>query len=110
MRGLYILDADRNPVPVGAGDGAFIDWAKWRDNISNCRVNVTAIGMDTEVSTIFLGVDMSLFCNGKPVLFETLIIGGPLDGHQWRYSTWAEAEAGHAEVVAICRSGGSDLL
>jgi hypothetical protein len=42
--------------------------------------------------------------DGKPVLFETLVFGGPLDGDMWRYCTWTEAEAGHASVVAICQA------
>lgn len=37
------------------------------------------------------------------MLFETMVLGGPLDMDQWRYSTYAEAERGHAEAVAQAR-------
>jgi hypothetical protein len=29
-----------------------------------------------------------------------MVFGGPLDGEQWRYCTYAEAERGHADAVA----------
>jgi hypothetical protein len=36
---------------------------------------------------------------GPPILFETMIFGGPYDQYMDRYCTWAEAEAGHARAV-----------
>ena len=47
---------------------------------------------------MFLGLDHS-FGGGAPLLFETMVFGGPLDGEQERYSTWNEAEAGHKLMV-----------
>lgn len=47
------------------------------------------------VSTCFLGLDHSYTAGSRPMLFETLTFLGA-----WRYATWAEAEAGHAKVVA----------
>lgn len=87
---LYRLEGHR-PVPcddkrlVEAGIGA--------------RVALTPID-GIQVSTVFLGLDHSMHLSGPPILFETLIIGGPLDGEQRRYATWDEAERGHAEAVA----------
>jgi len=52
-----------------------------------------------EVSTVFLGLDHA-FGDGPPVLFETMVFGGPLDGEQDRYCTWDEAVAGHAAMLA----------
>jgi hypothetical protein len=46
------------------------------------------------VSTVFLGIDHG-FGGDRPVLFETMIFGGPYNDHQVRYCTWAEAEHGH---------------
>jgi hypothetical protein len=63
-------------------------WRVARDEFQGCRV-----------STMFLGLDHN-FLGGEPVLFETMIFGGPLDGEMWRYATYAQAEAGHAEAVA----------
>ena len=50
---------------------------------------------DVVVSTVFLGLDHA-FRPGRPLLFETMIFGGPHHLDLARYSTWAEATAGHA--------------
>jgi len=49
------------------------------------------------ISTVFLGMDHN-FDSGAPILFETMVFGGRLNGFQQRYSTWREAVWGH-EVV-----------
>jgi hypothetical protein len=58
---------------------------------------------DILVSTVFLmGINHNFNYNDDnqiPLLFETMILGGPLDGYQTRHSTWEEAEAGH--LVAL---------
>lgn len=52
------------------------------------------------VSTIFLGLDHSFSDDGPPVLFESMIFGGPLSGEQRRYTSRADALAGHADLCA----------
>lgn len=54
---------------------------------------------DADVSTVFLGLDHGGGLGG-PVLYETMVFGGELDGEQERYRTRAEALAGHAAMVA----------
>lgn len=56
---------------------------------------------DAEVSTVFLGINHQWKDGEPPVLFETMIFGGPRDGYQNRYSTWEEAEQGHLSALAI---------
>ena len=51
------------------------------------------------VSTVFLGVDLNHFGVGPPILFESMIFGGPMDQEMNRYCTWDEAEKGHLEMV-----------
>lgn len=105
MRGLYTLDKNHNAVPVKDGAEALSDWAKWFENIENRRVADTPIDAPgAHVSTVFLGMDHGRGSDGKPVLYETLVFGGPLDSEMWRYRTWAEAEAGHLAAVAICNA------
>ena len=58
-----------------------------------------------EISTVFLGLNHAWTIDGPPVVFETRVFGGPLDGQQDRYYTFGEAEAGHAEMVARVRAG-----
>lgn len=92
---MYILDENRNPVrqeDVGI-------WGKWLQNDSNRRVAEAEFGA-VRVSTVFLGIDHDWTREGPPILFETMVFGGPLAGEQWRCATWEEALAQHAQAVA----------
>lgn len=96
MNRKWILDGHR---PVRAN---LMTWAKWYENADLRRVAQDYIG-DVHISTVFIGVDHS-FGLGEPLLFETMIFGGAHDQYQERYSTWEQAEAGHAQAVALVRS------
>lgn len=56
------------------------------------------------VSTVFLGLDHN-WGAGEPLLFETMVFlaeqGTETRHHVHRYSTWGDAEAGHAVVVRL---------
>lgn len=93
-----ILTADHQVVPTDLHT-----WASFLDDHEARVVGWTDIG-DVHISTVFLGVDHS-FGMGPPLWFETMVFRGPLDERQWRYTTWAEAEAGHARIVAAVESG-----
>lgn len=67
------------------------------------RVAATEVG-EVWVSTVWLGVDHN-YDDGPPLIFETMILGGPNDGDMWRYTTEDEARAGHERVVALVREG-----
>ena len=73
-----------------------IEWGKWMET-ANRRVARETFG-DSEISTIFLGLDHS-HLGGKPILFETLVFGGDLSDEMDRYSTWDEAVLGHKAMV-----------
>jgi hypothetical protein len=60
------------------------------------------------VSTVFLGLDHNHF-GGEPLLFESLIFGGPLDGEMRRYPTWEQAERGHAEMLAAAKKASASI-
>lgn len=47
------------------------------------------------VSTVFLGIDHNFFGSGPPLLFESMVFGGPLDEETYRYPTWDAAAEGH---------------
>jgi hypothetical protein len=53
---------------------------------------------EARISTVFLGLNHR-WGGGSPLLFETLVFGGSLDGEMERYATWGEAEAGHKATV-----------
>jgi len=97
VRDKYILDG-RNPIPCAD----FMTRARWFET-SDRRVAKSDFG-DVRVSTVFVGLDRS-FGDGPPLLFETMIFGGPFDQdkYQERCSTWEEAEAQHAKAVEVAR-------
>lgn len=73
----------------------------------------TTVGGETfEVSTVFLGIDHGFDDNRQPVLWETMIFGGP-DGFndaQVRYSSLEEARSRHERVVQTAISLGAVVL
>jgi hypothetical protein len=56
-------------------------------------------GFHILVSTVFLGLDHGWGDDEDPLLFETMVFGGPNDQDCIRYTTWAEAERGHFATV-----------
>jgi len=93
----YILDDDNRPV-----EADFLTWAMWFE--ANRVVDYTEITSAVHVSTIFMGLDHRHFGKGPPILFETMIFGGPLDQHMWRYASWDDAITGHKAAVGKARS------
>lgn len=88
----YVLDG-HEPIP----EPDLMKWAKWFEKTDR-RVASTKIADDVTVSTVFLWLNHN-FGRGAPLLFETMIFGGPHADYQERYTTWDEAEAGHAKAV-----------
>lgn len=94
MADTYIL-IDR--VPVAAND---VEWVMWRyNNREQCVVKQTQTDHGVFVSTVFMGLDHN-FGDHDPLLFETMIFGGPKNGNCYRCSTWEQAERIHDEVLA----------
>lgn len=100
---MYTLGEDgRTPTP--ATDT--IAWADWMGDETKRR-----IGLDIDpvkqvaVSTLFLGINPGVFnIFGKPMLFQTMIFGGPHEGDAKNYYSWEDAEEGHkwaCEVAGI---------
>lgn len=69
-------------------------WAMWFGT-SDRQIAFTVIG-PIKISTIFMGVGNCMF--------ETMIFRGGEGDEQYRYSSWEEAEAGHARAVAQVRA------
>lgn len=109
----YIL-ANRVPVPV-----ELQKFVRWLDSEPfDRRVALTELEHCC-VSTVFLGVDHNHFKIGPPILFETMAfldVGHPGDPGERlsavfrRYSTWQEAEAGHAQCVEDVRRAQSEIV
>lgn len=62
------------------------------------HVAKTDLGELGKVSTVWLGLNHA-FDSGPPLIFETMIFGGPMDEYMDRYSTEEEAKAGHEFAV-----------
>jgi hypothetical protein len=58
----------------------------------------TDLGEMGRVSTVWLGLDHS-WGGGVPIIFETMVFGGPMDAYCDRYATAGEARIGHEFVV-----------
>lgn len=104
----YYVLLDRTPMAV--------DMLTWAESIEKrirsgandpWRVDRTQLE-GCYVSTVFLGIDHQ-FGRGEPVLFETMIFGGPLDGDMYRYGTYEQAERGHAAAVTKARIAGAKV-
>ena len=86
MNATFWIQIDGNPIAV---DDVNV-WATWISDPDNKIVRKTDVG-ETEVSTVR--------DEGPPILYETLVFGGPLDQEMWRYATREAAEAGHEAMV-----------
>jgi hypothetical protein len=75
---------------------------KMFEDIESRRIAKTDFGQTDHgqiaVSTVFLGFAHD-YLDGKPLLYETMVFGGELDGQMRRYATKEEALAGHIETV-----------
>ena len=93
----YTLDKNNKPIlqanPMDA-------W-RWRESHPE-RIGVarTELPDGVLVSTVFLCLDHS-YDGGEPVLWETMIFGGPHDGFQDRYTSYEAALEGHAQMVEL---------
>jgi hypothetical protein len=93
MPGWYILDENHMPIPEPDSVRASLFFADFQ---KRC-VAQHEIG-EARVSTVFLCLDHN-YGGDTPVLFETLVTGGPLDDHMTRYFTWDEALLGHTSIL-----------
>jgi hypothetical protein len=103
----YILDADNNTVEVD-----LFTWAEWYEHASNRIVAFTQINSQAYVSTIFLGLDHRFpgYPQGPPILFETMIFGGALDGEGARYCSHDDAMTGHKMQVKRARKAAGQRI
>ena len=86
-------DKDGNPISFG-------QWVDLSNQEGYRRVNWDEIG-GVRISTVWLGLDHSWSASGPPVIFETMIFGGPHDEYQERYTTLEAAKKGHALAVQL---------
>lgn len=93
----YILNDSGKPEPVDL-------WTLGRWFATHPRQVAHDIVDGSRVSTVFVGFNQQWIVGGPPLIFETLVFGGPLDGEVDRYSTRADALVGHAAMVKRVRA------
>lgn len=102
--GQYVLDEKGNPVECHD----IREWGKFMENPRNKILKkdsffqeIDSRKVKIEVSTVFLGLDHGWSSDDKPVLWETMIFGGPEDQYQDRYSSMEEALKGHRRALFL---------
>ena len=89
-------DMDGKPISQSS-------WVMSMENPDRC-VGQDIIGQ-YRVSTVYIGLDMNLFC-GQPLIFETMIFGpedSPLHLWQDRYAKKFDALIGHEYACRLAR-------
>jgi hypothetical protein len=89
----FYFDRDGKPISQR-------EWALHFGDLAYKHVAITAIGDDIEISTVWIGINHRFFFDGgPPLIFETLVFGGPMDGYCWRWHNEDAARLGHEQVV-----------
>lgn len=91
----YTLDAGGEPIPCPD----FQRYAEWFETAERHIGNDKRDGV--HVSTVFLGMDHGYGDEEGPVLWETMIFGGPHNEYQERYTSRLAALAGHQRALAL---------
>jgi hypothetical protein len=82
-----------------------LTWATWLETAEATRQRQLAddyVGdgdARVRISTVFLGTNVSLSSEARPVLWETMVFGGPLDYAKCQYASRADALRGHVAMV-----------
>jgi hypothetical protein len=102
----YILNKDHTITQVDTNQ--YLEWSKEHRLGTLKNPGSKVVGSyqspknDYRISTVFLGLDHSFSEDEEPLLFETLVFDGELEGEMERYSTWDEAVEGHAKMIKRC--------
>jgi hypothetical protein len=93
---MYYVLHNGHPVP----EPDVSRFARWFASARHERIVAqTKLGDGSiRVSTVFLGLDHR-FGPGRPILWETLVFGGPLDQEMDRYTSREDAVRGHAAML-----------
>ncbi|MEH1962194.1 MAG: hypothetical protein V7L05_20440 [Nostoc sp.] len=90
MTHYYKLE-EHTPVAVD-----FDEWVTWR-TFANTQVILSVVYDSVSISTVFLGINLG--SSERPMLFESLVTGGSLNGKKRLYTDWDDAVTGHYNLV-----------
>lgn len=95
----YVLDEHGEPQP----EPDIRKWAQWYENCER-HILYDELPSGVKVSTVFLGLDHNFGMKGPPVLWETMIFGGPHNHYQDRYTSKSEAIKGHIHALRLAET------
>jgi hypothetical protein len=102
----YILE-QHQPMPIGSlwDTEAAVRWAENPGHRDGSWVVAAAAGDGWELSTVFVGLDLSHGCGLLPLPFETVLFLGDNNVTTEceilsRYPSWKAAAAGHVSALA----------
>lgn len=100
----YLLDENHEVVSAKSLGLDFVQWATRQYGETDNHVALDEItqpsGSTVRVSTVFLGMNHNHgLTEGPPLVFETMIFGHDTARVMDRYTSYAEAQAGHAKIV-----------
>lgn len=103
----YYRLADDRQTPVRCN---LFEWGRMMEDYQRrlvaCEVMITPEGEEITVSTLFMGIDLSLGFGSAPLLWETMLFGDIDIGDQtdtWRHASHADALTVHNEVARRVR-------
>lgn len=104
MADKYYLNPDHSYTPC--------DLMTWCEQFEHMDRHVASDHIDDHhVSTVWLGLNHAWRDADPPLLFETMVFDKPgSDVFMKRYSTWNEAEIGHAEAFNWVKQRGKEQL
>lgn len=101
MSDQYIMNEDHSIVKCDD----LLEWMEQSNRtikLTKGTITVGGINMgEIRISTVFLGLDHSFDSVGDPVLFETMIFGGPNDEYQDRCCTYEAALKMHEKALVV---------
>lgn len=74
----YYMLKGRSVVVTTSGE----DFGNWFNDPNGKRVAQTEVAPGVKVSTVCLGLNHNWDDDGDPIIFETMVFGGVLDGYQ----------------------------
>ncbi len=81
------------------------EWLKWVENDYHKVSCIAQTGTaQATVQTHFLAINLTLAKDEPPLLFETRVSGGWLDGHREKFATLEDARSGHLACVDRVRA------
>lgn len=81
------------------------EWGTLHSDINYKRIGWRDFEGSVSVSTVWLGIDHAMPWDDQPLIFETMVFGGPYADAQMRYATEQEAIDGHARTCSDIEAG-----